>query len=93
MSSGYVLWGGSFLAIRDMVATPPFFPRPFVSSLPKCALRVISFAYLVTGASILAFTFYTWLIHHEAATRVAGYAYVNPLIARRLDEKLARKRL
>jgi drug/metabolite transporter (DMT)-like permease len=40
-----------------------------------------SFLYLVTCASILAFTSYTWLIHHEPATRVASYAYVNPLIA------------
>jgi drug/metabolite transporter (DMT)-like permease len=42
---------------------------------------MISFVYLVTCASILAFTSYTWLIHHEPATRVASYAYVNPLIA------------
>jgi drug/metabolite transporter (DMT)-like permease len=42
---------------------------------------VASFLYLVTCASILAFTSYTWLIHHEPATRVASYAYVNPLIA------------
>jgi drug/metabolite transporter (DMT)-like permease len=40
-----------------------------------------SFVYLVTCASILAFTSYTWLIRHEPATRVASYAYVNPLIA------------
>ena len=42
---------------------------------------MFSFVYLVTCASILAFTSYTWLIHHEPATRVASYAYVNPLIA------------
>jgi len=42
---------------------------------------IISFVYLVTCASILAFTSYTWLIHHEPATSVASYAYVNPLIA------------
>ncbi len=42
---------------------------------------MLSFLYLVTCASILAFTSYTWLIHHEPATRVASYAYVNPLIA------------
>jgi drug/metabolite transporter (DMT)-like permease len=40
-----------------------------------------SFLYLVICASILAFTSYTWLIHHEPTTRVASYAYVNPLIA------------
>jgi drug/metabolite transporter (DMT)-like permease len=42
---------------------------------------ITSYIYLVTCASILAFTSYTWLIHHEPATRVASYAYVNPLIA------------
>jgi drug/metabolite transporter (DMT)-like permease len=42
---------------------------------------LVSFLYLVICASILAFTSYTWLIHHEPATRVASYAYVNPLIA------------
>lgn len=42
---------------------------------------LFSFLYLVVCASILAFTSYTWLIHHEPATRVASYAYVNPLIA------------
>ena len=41
----------------------------------------VSFLYLVVLASIIAFTAYTWLIHHEPATRVASYAYVNPLIA------------
>jgi drug/metabolite transporter (DMT)-like permease len=42
---------------------------------------VAAFVYLFTCASILAFTSYTWLIHHEPVTRVASYAYVNPLIA------------
>jgi drug/metabolite transporter (DMT)-like permease len=42
---------------------------------------MVSYVYLVTCASILAFTSYTWLIHHEPTTRVASYAYVNPLIA------------
>ncbi len=39
-----------------------------------------SFAYLVL-ASIVAFTAYVWLLHHEPAGRVATYAYVNPLVA------------
>ena len=45
-------------------------------------LRVaLSMAYLVIAASILAFTAYVWLLGHEPATRVASYAYVNPVIA------------
>ena len=42
---------------------------------------VVAFLYLLICASILAFTAYTWLIHHEPAMRVSSYAYVNPLIA------------
>jgi drug/metabolite transporter (DMT)-like permease len=42
---------------------------------------VLSMAYLVIAASIVAFTAYVWLLGHEAATRVASYAYVNPVIA------------
>ena len=41
----------------------------------------LSMAYLVIAASILAFTAYVWLLAHEPATRVASYAYVNPVIA------------
>jgi drug/metabolite transporter (DMT)-like permease len=41
----------------------------------------LSMAYLVIAASIVAFTAYVWLLGHEPATRVASYAYVNPVIA------------
>jgi drug/metabolite transporter (DMT)-like permease len=42
---------------------------------------VFSMLYLIVAASIVAFTAYTWLIHHDSATRVSSYAYVNPLVA------------
>jgi drug/metabolite transporter (DMT)-like permease len=42
---------------------------------------VFSMAYLVLGASIVAFTAYVWLLGHDLPTRVASYAYVNPVIA------------
>jgi len=38
-------------------------------------------AYLVGAGSILAYTAYIWLIHHESPTKVGTYAYVNPVIA------------
>jgi drug/metabolite transporter (DMT)-like permease len=38
-------------------------------------------AYLVVAGSIVAFTAYVWLLHHESPTRVGTYAYVNPVIA------------
>jgi drug/metabolite transporter (DMT)-like permease len=41
----------------------------------------IALAYLIVAGSIIAFTAYVWLIHHESPTRVGTYAYVNPVIA------------
>jgi len=38
-------------------------------------------AYLVFAGSIVAFTAYVWLLHHESPTRVGTYAYVNPVVA------------
>jgi len=38
-------------------------------------------AYLVGAGSILAYTSYIWLIHHEAPPKVGTYAYVNPVVA------------
>jgi drug/metabolite transporter (DMT)-like permease len=50
-------------------------------------------AYLIFAASILAFTSYVWLISHEPTTRVASYAYVNPVIALFAGAVLAGERL
>lgn len=41
----------------------------------------LSLAYLIVAGSIIAFTAYVWLIHHESPTKVGTYAYVNPVIA------------
>ena len=41
----------------------------------------LALAYLVVAGSIIAFTAYVWLIHHESPTKVGTYAYVNPVIA------------
>jgi len=38
-------------------------------------------AYLAFAGSIVAFTAYVWLIHHESPTKVGTYAYVNPVVA------------
>jgi len=41
----------------------------------------IALAYLIGAGSILAFTAYVWLIHHQSPTKVGTYAYVNPVVA------------
>jgi drug/metabolite transporter (DMT)-like permease len=38
-------------------------------------------AYLTIAGSIIGFTAYVWLIHHQSPTKVGTYAYVNPLVA------------
>jgi drug/metabolite transporter (DMT)-like permease len=40
-----------------------------------------SLVYLIVAGSIVAFTAYVWLIHHESPTKVGTYAYVNPVVA------------
>ena len=41
----------------------------------------IALLYLTVAGSIVAFTAYVWLIHHESPTKVGTYAYVNPVVA------------
>jgi len=49
----------------------------------------MALAYLVVAGSIIAFTAYVWLIHHESPTKVGTYAYVNPVVAVALGYFLA----
>jgi drug/metabolite transporter (DMT)-like permease len=50
---------------------------------PANVSRGVWFAllYLIVAGSIIGFTAYVWLIHHESPTKVGTYAYVNPLVA------------
>ena len=41
----------------------------------------LALAYLIVAGSIVGFTAYVWLIHHESPTKVSTYAYVNPVVA------------
>jgi drug/metabolite transporter (DMT)-like permease len=42
---------------------------------------VVALIYLITFGSLIAYTAYTWLLQHAPLTRVATYAYVNPVVA------------
>ena len=42
---------------------------------------VVALLYLITFGSLIAYTAYTWLLQHAPLTRVATYAYVNPVVA------------
>lgn len=41
----------------------------------------LALAYLSIAGSVIGFTAYIWLIHHESPTKVGTYAYVNPVVA------------
>ena len=41
----------------------------------------LALLYLIVAGSIVGFTAYVWLIHHESPTKVGTYAYVNPVVA------------
>ena len=41
----------------------------------------IALVYLIVAGSIVGFTAYTWLLHHQSPTKVGTYAYVNPVVA------------
>jgi drug/metabolite transporter (DMT)-like permease len=53
----------------------------------------LSLLYLIIFGSIIAFTAYVWLIHHESPTKVSTYAYVNPVVAVLLGYFLAHEPL
>ncbi len=42
---------------------------------------ILAFGYLTVTGSCLGYGSYIWLLHHVAASRVATFAYVNPMVA------------
>jgi drug/metabolite transporter (DMT)-like permease len=78
MSSGaQMLAGGVFLALT--AASLGEFHNFHPSTVSRAAW--LSLLYLIVAGSIIGFTAYVWLIHHESPTRVGTYAYVNPVVA------------
>jgi drug/metabolite transporter (DMT)-like permease len=78
MSSGaQMLAGGVFLTLT--AAALGEFRHFHPSSVSRGAW--FSLLYLIVAGSIVAFTAYVWLIHHESPTKVGTYAYVNPVVA------------
>jgi len=55
--------------------------RPDVAVAQAHPDSVLALAYLIVFGSLLAFTAYAWVLQHWPISRVATYAYVNPLVA------------
>ena len=78
MSSGTQMFAGGVLLAITAIALGEI--RDFhVSAVSRAAW--LSLLYLIVAGSIVAFTAYVWLIHHESQTKVGTYAYVNPVVA------------
>jgi drug/metabolite transporter (DMT)-like permease len=78
MSSGAQMLAGGVLLMLAAALLGEF--RGFhVQAVSRGAW--LALAYLIVAGSIVAFTAYVWLIHHESPTKVGTYAYVNPVVA------------
>ena len=78
MSSGAQMFAGGVLLMITSAALGEF--RGF--RVQAVSLKAwLALAYLIVAGSIVAFTAYLWLIHHESPTKVGTYAYVNPVVA------------
>ncbi len=78
MSSGAQMLAGGVLLTLTSLGLGEF--RGFHPAAVSRAAW-LSLLYLIVAGSIVAFTAYVWLIHHESPTKVGTYAYVNPVVA------------
>jgi drug/metabolite transporter (DMT)-like permease len=76
-SGAQMLAGGVFLAVISGVLGE--YRNFHAASVSRGAW--IALVYLIVAGSIIAFTAYVWLLHHESPTKVGTYAYVNPVVA------------
>src|SRR5580700_2567828 len=78
MSSGAQMFaGGMFLGLTSVGLGE--FRNFHPSNVSRGAW--LSLLYLIVAGSIMGFTAYVWLLHHESPTKVGTYAYVNPVVA------------
>jgi drug/metabolite transporter (DMT)-like permease len=78
MSSGAQMLAGGVLLMLTAALLGEF--RGFnVQTVSRGAW--LALAYLIVAGSIIGFTAYIWLIHHESPSKVGTYAYVNPVVA------------
>ena len=78
MSSGaQMLAGGVFLTVASAALGEFRNFHPWTVSRGAW----LALLYLIVAGSIIGFTAYVWLLHHESPTKVGTYAYVNPVVA------------
>ena len=72
-----MLTGGALMLAIGLARGEPFAPLAWPQS--QDAFR--AWLYLIFVGSLAGFTAYTWVLQHAPVSRVATYAYVNPVVA------------
>ena len=80
-----MLAGGAVFLVASIVSNEWTGFSPVKVSM----LSILSFLYLVTFGSLVAFTAYIWLLRTTTPAKVSTYAYVNPVVAVLLGWSLA----
>jgi drug/metabolite transporter (DMT)-like permease len=76
-TAAQMLASGALLAMAGLAIGE----RPDVAAATSHPESVLALGYLVVFGSLVAFTAYSWLLQHWPISRVATYAYVNPVVA------------
>jgi drug/metabolite transporter (DMT)-like permease len=78
VSTGWqMLLGGVVITLAGLIAGE----APEVDFEAFSTRSLVAFAYLIVFGSLFAFTTYAWLLQNAPISRVATYAYVNPVVA------------
>jgi drug/metabolite transporter (DMT)-like permease len=78
VSTGWQMLLGGLVCVAAGLAAGE---APEVDPAAFSTRSVVAFAYLVVVGSWIAFTAYAWLLQNAPISRVATYAYVNPVVA------------
>lgn len=74
-----LLCGGALLLVVAVVAGE--LPRLSVEQMTASWRPIGALVYLIVAGSLIGFTSYIWLLGHVSPSKVATYAYINPMVA------------
>jgi drug/metabolite transporter (DMT)-like permease len=78
VSTGYQMLGGGLVVMLAGIIGGELAD---VDASSFSTASILGLLYLVVAGSLLAFTAYVWLLQNAPISKVATYAYVNPMIA------------
>lgn len=76
-TAAQMLVGGAALTVTGVLLGELGLVQPEKFSFDS----LLALGYLIVFGSVLAYTAYTWLLQHAPVSRVATYAFVNPVVA------------